>query len=322
MSQGISIIICCYNSAWIIERTLAAIKVQVLPLDLDWEVVLVDNNCSDDTIDIARQTMQDSDIDFTVVTEPNPGLANARRKGVDTVKYDIVLYCDDDNILCPDYVYTMYDIMRSDEQIGAAGGKGIAEFMAKPGNEVLKRITGYAIGSQLDGRTDWLFGAGVTLRTELVRDVYYNQHCYLIGRKGDLLLSGDDTELVMSMVNRGYRIYPTDDVYYTHVLKANRLTDEYCIRMHEGFVLPGIAIESMRAAMYETGFRPIAGKYRKLWENYIITFFRWSPNAKIVREANMKTIKNYNFWGIFTLYKIYREWKKIHDENKSKHQCN
>ena len=43
MFQGISIVICCYNSAWIIERTLAAIRMQVMPVNLDWEVVLVDN---------------------------------------------------------------------------------------------------------------------------------------------------------------------------------------------------------------------------------------------------------------------------------------
>ena len=315
---GISIIICCYNSAWIIGRTLDGLKAQIVPVNLDWEIVLVDNNCTDNTVGIARRAMQDSNIDFTIVNEANSGLFYARKKGIDMAKYDIVLYCDDDNILCPDYVYTMYTIMQNDKRIGAAGGKGIAEFQAKPENEVLKRISGYAVGSQLDGRTDWLFGAGVTLRTELVRDVYYNQHCYLIGRKGDMLLSGDDSELVMSMVNRGYRIYPTDDVYYTHVLKAYRLTNEYCIRMHEGFVLPGIAIESMRAAMYETGFRPIAGKYRKVWEDYIInSIFRWRPNAKIVCETNLKKIKEYNYWGVFTLYKIYREWKKIHEQYRA-----
>lgn len=276
MLQGISIIICCYNSAWVVERTLTAIKLQTLPVDLLWEVVLVDNNCSDETVDIARRTMQDSDVDFTIVAEPNPGLANARRKGIDTVKYDIVLYCDDDNLLCSNYVSMMYSIMRSNQYIGAAGGKGIAEFMAEPEDDVLKHISGYAIGSQMDGRVDWLYGAGVTLRTKLVRDVYYNQHCYLIGRKGNMLLSGDDSELVMSMVNRGYRIYPTDDVFYIHVLKTERLTNEYCHRLCEGFILPEIAFESMRAAMYGTGFIPILRKYCRLWQDYLkYCIVRW-----------------------------------------------
>ena len=318
MFQGVSIVICCYNSAWIIERTLAAIKVQVLPSDLDWEVVLVDNNCSDDTVEIARRTMQDSDIDFTIVEEPNPGLAYARRKGIDMVKYDIVIYCDDDNLLCSNYVSMMYCIMRSNPQIGAAGGKGIAEFMAEPEDYVLKRISGYAIGTQMDGRVDWLYGAGVTLRTELVRDVYCNQHCYLIGRKGNMLLSGDDSELVMSMVNRGYRIYPTDDVFYIHVLKAERLTNEYCQRMFEGFVVPEIAFEAMRAAMYGTGFIPILGKYSRLWVDYIkYCIVRWKPWSKIQRREKQNSIKMYNYWGIMTLFEIYREWKEIHEKYES-----
>lgn len=312
MQRGISVIICCYNSSWIIQRTLEGLKRQNVPTDLSWEIVLVNNNCTDDTVSVATETMKESNLDFTIVEEKKSGLSNARRKGIDTVRYDIVLYCDDDNVLCQDYVITMYRIMRSDSSIGAAGGKGIAEFMQEPESEVLKHLKLYAVGSQLDGRKDWLYGAGLTLRTELVKDVYYKQKCYLIGHKENQLLSGDDSELVMSMVNRGYRIKATDDVFYIHVLKADRLTNEYYEKLHEGIMLPHVVFESMNAAMYGTGFKKIAKKYAILWLVYVkYCIIRWKPWSAEQRMILMKELRRYNYWNIFTLYRIYLEWKKI-----------
>ena len=80
--DGISVIICCYNSDWIIARCLDALKAQIIPIDLLWEVVLVDNNCSDATVQIAKETMLDSGVDFSIVSEPEPGLMNARKRGI------------------------------------------------------------------------------------------------------------------------------------------------------------------------------------------------------------------------------------------------
>lgn len=319
LKDGISVIICCYNSDWIINRTLEGLKGQVYPNAFHWEIVLVNNKCTDDTVRIAEESMDNSDIDFTIVNEPNPGLANARRKGIDSVKYKYVLYCDDDNILCPNYVATMYNIISSDNNIGAVGGKGIAEFCAKPDDEVLKNIEAYAVGSQLNHK-DWLFGAGLTLRTELVKEVYHNQHCYLMGRKGNTLLAGDDTELVLSMVNRGYRIHPTDDVYFTHVLKSERLTNDYWDRLLYGLTLPDPVFETMRAAIYG---KPFYGIFKKWWRyNYIIikysTFVRWKSWAKANINLYGGLQKKYNFWGIATLLKIYIEWRYINCMSISK----
>lgn len=309
--KGISIIICCYNSGWIIQRTLEALKSQILDTPIPYEVVLVDNNCQDNTVEVAEKTMKNSAIEFRIVKEANPGLANARRKGINEIKYDYVIYCDDDNLLCPDYVTKVVRILDSKPKVAAVGGKGIAEFQTEPPSIIKKNLECYAIGSQLNHK-NWLFGAGLALRTALVREVYDNQKCYLMGRKGKKLLSGDDSELVMSMVLRGYEIYPTDEITFIHVLKVERLTKEYFMKFKKGLLLPSPVIGVFNAVIYNRPFSTILDDYCNSIKGILGSFIHNQRNGAVEScKAYMRIIYRYHYWGIFRLWRIYFEWKQI-----------
>lgn len=311
MKRGISIIICCYNSAWVITRTLEGLKKQDISPSIPYEVILVDNCCTDDTVKVAYNTMHDSNIDFRIVKESTPGLVYARRRGIKEVKYKYAIYCDDDNVLCPMYVSTMVNILDTHTNVGAVGGKGVAEFCAEPAEIVKEHLDCYAVGSQVE-HEDWLFGAGLAVRTDIVRDIYNNQRCYMMGRKGNKLLSGDDSELVMSIVLRGYKIFATDEITFTHVLKANRLTEEYFHRLYKGLMLPQPAFCVMRAAMKGTKFRDAINHYLYYTKRYIkYAILWWKPNAKSKRQVASMEIEPFIYWGLSKLYRIYRQWVKL-----------
>lgn len=311
MNRGISVVICCYNSAWVIARTLEGLKKQDLSPSIPYEVILVDNCCTDNTVKAAIDAMRDSDIDFRIVKESTPGLVYARRRGVKEIKYEYAIYCDDDNILCPTYVSTMVNILDTHPNVGAVGGKGVAEFCAEPAEIVKEHLDCYAVGSQLV-HEDWLFGAGLTVRTDIVQDIYDSQRCYMMGRKGNKLLSGDDSELVMSIVLRGYKILATDEITFTHVLKANRLTEEYFHRLYKGLMLPQPAFCVMRAAMKGTKFRDAISHYLYYTKRYIkYAILWWKPNAKSKRQVASMEIEPFIYWGISKLYRIYRQWVKL-----------
>ena len=309
--DGVSVIICCYNSGWVIARCLEALKKQRLPSSFNWEVILVDNNCTDDTVCVAESCMDGSGIDFRVVKECEPGLANARVKGILGIKCKYVVFCDDDNLLCPNYLHYVYSKFESDSKIGAIGGRGIPEFECEPDPRILPKLEGYAIGSQVMHK-NWLFGAGMALRTAVVRDVYDNQKRYLVGRKGAELLSGDDSELAYSIVLRGYRTFPTDDISYVHVLRANRLTWDYCQKMWHGFDSAEGPLMMMRLVLGGGRFLNFAKQYIRLhlaYAKWVLLF--WRPNACAVRENCRTVIARINYWGIIKLYFIYREWSRM-----------
>ncbi|MBD0257739.1 MAG: glycosyltransferase family 2 protein, partial [Cytophagales bacterium] len=125
---GVSVVICCYNSASRLPETLRHMAAQRVDAQLGWEVVLVNNNSADDTAAVARQTWSDcsSPAPLRIVEEANPGLSHARQKGIETARYEFVLLCDDDNWLNPDYVQLAYAILHGDQRAGILGGRSEA----------------------------------------------------------------------------------------------------------------------------------------------------------------------------------------------------
>lgn len=109
---GVSIVICSYNGARTLRRSLQHALAQRYP---DFDVVLVDDGSSDDTAAIgAAEGVQ-------VIRQPNRGLSAARNVGLAAARGDVVAYLDDDAFADPDWLsYLVHALIRS----GAAGVGG------------------------------------------------------------------------------------------------------------------------------------------------------------------------------------------------------
>lgn len=88
----ISIIIPVFNRAGIVGRTLDSIAAQTLrPLN----IILVDNNSSDNTLEVLTQWGKDNSTDdfkITILQEKKPGAAAARNCGLKIVKTPYVMF--------------------------------------------------------------------------------------------------------------------------------------------------------------------------------------------------------------------------------------
>ena len=102
-SCELTIVIPVYNRAAIVERTLASVAAQTLrPLS----VVLVDNNSSDNTLEVLQHWAEVNtapDFSVEVITETRPGAANARNAGLARVQTPWTMFFDSDDIMLPDH---------------------------------------------------------------------------------------------------------------------------------------------------------------------------------------------------------------------------
>jgi glycosyltransferase involved in cell wall biosynthesis len=242
IEKGISLIICCYNSSWVIRETLEYLFSQRFTKDISWEIIVVNNVSTDNTESVVREVFANQkavqNCGLKIVFEEKPGLIHARDRGIAESQYEYLLYCDDDNFLSENYLQGIFDIMESDTNIGACGGKGVALIRDCERPQWFDKYeSGYAIGSQvLSGEIDRLYGAGICIRkSALIKLRSIVPESILTGRKGDILLSGDDTELTLSLRLLGYSLYATDDISFQHLLPAKRLTIEYLAKMNYGF---------------------------------------------------------------------------------------
>ena len=131
---GVSIIICCYNSAKKLPETIKHLSLQKNLKDIKCELVIIDNASKDGTAELAGQLCREyvHNIPFKIFFESNPGLSNARKRGIKEAQYELLLFCDDDNWLNQDYLQIAYDIMMQNNIIGVLGNQCIGEYEVAP----------------------------------------------------------------------------------------------------------------------------------------------------------------------------------------------
>lgn len=241
--RGISIIICCYNSAQRLPETIKHIALQEVDDDFLWEVIVVNNASTDDTasVALAEWNKYKANASFKVIEELTPGLIYARSRGIQEAKYEYVLFCDDDNWLKEDYVRQAVLIMDENPQIGALGGQGIGITDGEFPIWWEKEKGCYAVGKQAEVSRDvtkreYLWGAGLVSRRNILLKVFNPKYPFLMsGRTGNLILSGDDSEICSRIILLGHTLYYDEKLCFKHDIPSVRLTDEYLKRMYQGF---------------------------------------------------------------------------------------
>jgi glycosyltransferase involved in cell wall biosynthesis len=112
-AQAISIVIPVFNEENYIKDCLDLIAAQTV---LPGEVVIVDNNCTDKTIELAKQYPF-----VRVVKEPRQGVLFARNTGFDAARGEIIGRIDTDTHLSPDWVENAVEAFE-DKEVAAITG--------------------------------------------------------------------------------------------------------------------------------------------------------------------------------------------------------
>ena len=171
ITKGVSIIVCCYNSSLRLPKTIKHIALQQVRKDIPWELIIIDNNSTDGTSDSALIEIEQYDIlsdKFRIIKEKQAGLSHARKTGVFNSKYEYLIFCDDDNWLDENYIFTSYYKMLTSNDLGAIGGLGTATFEIPEPDWFKKYQTYYAVGPQTNGNPpndlNEVYGAGMVVR--------------------------------------------------------------------------------------------------------------------------------------------------------------
>ncbi|NJL77160.1 MAG: glycosyltransferase family 2 protein [Saprospiraceae bacterium] len=172
MLQGISIIIPTYNSASRLEPTIQHIAAQELPTTIAWELIVVNNNSTDNTADVAKSLFEKYQIiENQNRFEPRQGLSFARDCGIKNAKYTYSIFCDDDNWLAKDYARQVFEQMETNHSMAALGGYGEPVCEIPPPSWFQDLSSYYAVGAQAlsAGKIDngYLYGAGLSIRNEV-----------------------------------------------------------------------------------------------------------------------------------------------------------
>lgn len=229
MKTGVSVIVCCYNSAQRIFATLKCLVNQELNEDFQWEIIVVNNASTDDTKKVVEdfRACVPSRERILLVDEPRAGHMNARIKGIEVASYDILIFCDDDNHFDPGYVRLSFELMNKHPEVAVAGGWCKPKLPFYPGKWIESNYGALAIEShpKAPGYVDWVFGAGMVIRKSIFTELRSRSiEMLLVGRKGSKQTSGDDAELCQLARFLGHKVYYSPDLVLDHCISPARLT--------------------------------------------------------------------------------------------------
>jgi cellulose synthase/poly-beta-1,6-N-acetylglucosamine synthase-like glycosyltransferase len=232
MSLGVSIVICCHNSAKRLPETLRHLAMQDVGGDVPWEVLLIDNASTDGTADLARSCWPGgAPAEIRIVSEPKPGIANARFRSFFEARHEIVSFLDDDNWAGPRWVRDVADFFERHPDASAVGGPSVAAFESTP-PAWFDAIRGYyAVGSQHAIAGDitmepgtLLWTAGMSVRKERVLDLFAQGfHFLACGGSSLPLRTGEDTEMSFALRASGGRLFYEPQFRIEHFMPAGRL---------------------------------------------------------------------------------------------------
>jgi glycosyltransferase involved in cell wall biosynthesis len=240
--NGISVIVCCYNSAKRLPKTIEHIAKQRVNNTVKWELIIVNNNSTDNTEQVTKDIWEalGTPTKLVIVKEPQPGLSYAREKGMSKAKYDVLLWCDDDNWLCDTYVQTAFDIMNKNLDIGGLGGWCEAAFETEKPKWFDVSARYFAVSKQgkrsgdITTKKGCVYGAGMVLRKSHWLELKQKGFKHLLkDRVGKSLSSGGDTEYCYALRLLGYKMWYDERLYFKHYMSDGRLSLAYVSRLRK-----------------------------------------------------------------------------------------
>ena len=235
--SGISVVICCHNSA---ERLPSALRHLAASQDpgTPWEVIVVDNASTDATAAVAKNAWPTNlQIPLRVLVEPKPGLSHARVCALSAANYDIVAFVDDDNWVQTDWLRIGFQCFQEDVRRGAVGGL-IEPAIEQPPPWFARHAAAWVVGPQADtsGDVTWsrgfLWGAGLWVRRQAWQELQQSGFQFLLsGRLGKRLSSGEDSELCRALRNAGWTLWYDERLRIKHAIPVIRITWAYLTRL-------------------------------------------------------------------------------------------
>lgn len=117
----ITLIICTYNRCDSLRTVLNSIVQLDMPHDVEWEVLVVDNNSSDRTREIVAEFSGHNEDRFRYFFEPRQGKCHALNSGIREARGAILAFTDDDVTVSPAWLRNLTSNLHSGEWAGAAG---------------------------------------------------------------------------------------------------------------------------------------------------------------------------------------------------------
>ncbi len=306
----ISIIVPVYNTEKYIEACLRSIKEQSYR---DFEVIIVDNNSSDDSLRLIKKEIKGHK-QFSLLSEKKAGQGNARNAGLRRAKGELICFVDSDDLIAKDYLKWLYESMMESDSSLAIGVMGVFKgdgnndkveyklFHSLKLNSILGLIENLLRGKDTGNCCNVLFKKSLLAGMSFNGDFFYED---LIFKLEVILKRGVDRASFVTDMVYFHRLNPTSTM--------RTFTKKHCDSVF--FLFDRVKELLLEYKFYE----PL----RKEYEEFVLTIslerlnncYLYSVERSLVKQFysrldkdifSLKTISSLFFSGKITMFRFIR----------------
>jgi glycosyltransferase involved in cell wall biosynthesis len=227
ISPIISVIISTYNRQAYIITGLQCLADQTLSKE-KYEVVVVDNHCTDNTAALLQEFLQQHpQLPFRYVYEEQKGVSFGRDRGIHEAKGDILIYLDDDAEAAPDLLENYLQFFTQYPNAAAAGGRILPKYSEQPKPKWMSSwLDGFIAHVDLGGETRIFKGR---MKYPIGCNMAYRKkYLQQIGGFNTLLtFRGDDKYIYLAVKEINAEIYYLPSALVRHNIPGRRLHFSY-----------------------------------------------------------------------------------------------
>jgi len=239
-----TVIVCTYNRCQNLPSCLATLASQEGVQAIDWEVLVVDNNSSDDTPKTVERLSRELPIKVRYVREAQQGLNYARNRGVTGSQSTHFTFVDDDIHVSPQWLAALHQAFAQTDA-DAVGGRihldpslELPQWIV-PGSEIAGFLGYQDFGDEsfrMDGRSKYPFGGNMSFHRRVVERIGLFDP--KLGRKGEgrrrgELFKGAETDYFHRLAaTAGARIFYEPRAIVYHRVQPHQLQQRYFLTIH------------------------------------------------------------------------------------------
>jgi glycosyltransferase involved in cell wall biosynthesis len=234
---NVTVAICTWNRAALLDRTLARMR-DLAPPGVEWELLVVNNNSTDDTDAVIAKHA--AALPLRRLLETKQGLSNARNCAIDNSRGELLVWTDDDVLVEPGWLAAY--AKASAEYPGAAffGGPVDPWFEVEPPAWVKRNLPlldgPFALRHLGDVTRPFVgqetpYGANMAFRTAVLRKHRFDPR---LGRIGNGMLSGEEVAVFEGIAADGGSGVWVASARVRHFIPAARLTTNYVWKFFHG----------------------------------------------------------------------------------------
>lgn len=257
-----SVAIPTYNGAQRLSAVLDSLYWQLNAHALSWEVIVVDNNSTDNTADIVRQYQHEwpNYAPLRYAFESRQGAAYARQRAIQMAASPLVGFLDDDTLPDMTWLISAYRFAQSHPKAGVIASRIRGNFATTPPKNFERIASLLALTER--GPQPMLYvpeqkvippSAGMVVRRQAWVD-NVPEELMLTGRTSTSMLTGEDTESILCIQRAGWDVWYNPHMRLQHLIPSTRLTRQYLQKLCRGIGLSRYCTRMLSVDLWQRPF--------------------------------------------------------------------